>query len=167
MQNLKKKNVLTAKQRKFIDEYLVDRNGTQAAIRAGYSKKIAKQIAAVNMTKHDVVVEIQKRELELQKKTEISQEWVLKRLKHISDFNAEAIDVPFGSGDSAIINKKMRDAAASNRSTELIGKHLGLFVEKIEAKIDITDENITKDRQIALARRVHALISDPKLINKK
>lgn len=42
---------LTAKQRKFCEEYLVDRNGTQSAIRAGYSKATAQQIATENLSK--------------------------------------------------------------------------------------------------------------------
>lgn len=45
---------LTAKQRKFCDEYLVDRNATQAAIRAGYSKPTAHSIGSENLTKHEV-----------------------------------------------------------------------------------------------------------------
>ena len=45
---------LTAKQRRFCDEYLIDMNAAQAAIRAGYSKKTAKQIGQENLTKPDL-----------------------------------------------------------------------------------------------------------------
>ena len=47
-------NKLTAKQQRFCDEYLIDLNATQAAIRAGYSKKTAKQIGQQNLTKLDL-----------------------------------------------------------------------------------------------------------------
>ena len=45
---------LTARQQRFVDEYLVDLNATQAAIRAGYSKKTAKSVGHENLTKPDV-----------------------------------------------------------------------------------------------------------------
>ena len=42
---------MTAKQKRFCDEYLIDLNATQAAIRAGYSKKAARQVGNENMSK--------------------------------------------------------------------------------------------------------------------
>jgi phage terminase small subunit len=48
-------STLTPKQRKFVDEYLIDLNGTQAAIRAGYSAESARSIAHENLTKPDIV----------------------------------------------------------------------------------------------------------------
>ena len=44
----------TPKQARFVEEYLVDLNATQAAIRAGYSKKTARQVASENLTKPDI-----------------------------------------------------------------------------------------------------------------
>lgn len=51
----------TVKERRFIDEYMIDLNATQAAIRAGYSKKSARSIASENLTKPDIKSEIEKR----------------------------------------------------------------------------------------------------------
>ena len=51
---MKKKRELTLKQKQFCHEYLVDFNGAQAAIRAGYSKRSARSIAQENLTKPDV-----------------------------------------------------------------------------------------------------------------
>jgi phage terminase small subunit len=56
---------LTAKQERFCQEYLIDFNATQAAIRAGYSKKTARPTGAENMTKHDIKAHINKRLKEL------------------------------------------------------------------------------------------------------
>jgi phage terminase small subunit len=56
---------LTAKQERFCQEYLIDFNATQAAIRAGYSKKTARPTGAENMTKHDIKARIDKRLKEL------------------------------------------------------------------------------------------------------
>ena len=54
-----KPRVLSAKQQRFIDEYLVDLNATQAAIRAGYSKRTARAIGCENLTKPDIRTKIQ------------------------------------------------------------------------------------------------------------
>jgi phage terminase small subunit len=55
---------LNAKQLRFVDEYLIDNNGTAAAIRAGYSPKTARQIAAENLSKPNIAaaIEIARRE---------------------------------------------------------------------------------------------------------
>lgn len=80
-------NKLTPKQRRFIDEYLIDLNATQAAIRAGYSKKTAQQIGAENLSKPVIQAEIQKRQAKLQNKLEITQERVLQELAAIAFAN--------------------------------------------------------------------------------
>lgn len=54
------RNELTAKQRRFVEAY--DGNATQAAIAAGYSQKIARQMGQVNMTKRVILAEIKARE---------------------------------------------------------------------------------------------------------
>ncbi len=45
---------MTPKQQRFVDEYLIDLNATQAAIRAGYSKKTARAVGSENLTKPDI-----------------------------------------------------------------------------------------------------------------
>ncbi len=52
---------MTPKQTRFIDEYLIDLNATQAAIRAGYSKKTAGQMGTENLSKPYIKVELEKR----------------------------------------------------------------------------------------------------------
>ena len=78
---------LTPKQRRFVNEYLIDLNATQAAIRAGYSKKTAQQIGAENLSKPVIQAEIQKRQVKLQNKLEITQERVLQELAAIAFAN--------------------------------------------------------------------------------
>ncbi|WP_318833690.1 terminase small subunit [Burkholderia cepacia] len=70
---------LTDKQRRFVDEYLVDLNATQAAIRAGYSAKRADAIGHENLRKPEVAAHLAERQQALQERTEITQEMVLKR----------------------------------------------------------------------------------------
>ncbi len=75
--------VLNDRQRLFVLEYLVDRNATQAAIRAGYSEKTAKQIGSRLLTNVDVAAEIQKLGVKKAAKLEITQERVLQELAAI------------------------------------------------------------------------------------
>lgn len=80
-------NKLTPKQRRFIDEYLIDLNATQAAIRAGYSEKTAYSIGVQLLKKLEIQAEIQKRRNRLQNKLEITQERVLQELAAIAFAN--------------------------------------------------------------------------------
>lgn len=74
---------LTAKQKKFVNEYLIDLNGTQAAIRAGYSKKTADRIASENLRKLEVQNYLQKRQSDLQKRVAVTPESVINELAAI------------------------------------------------------------------------------------
>ena len=53
---------LTPKQRRFVDEYLIDLNATQAAIRAGYKKNTARQIGSENLSKPAIAKAISSRQ---------------------------------------------------------------------------------------------------------
>lgn len=78
---------LTAKQQRFVAEYLVDLNATQAAIRAGYSQNTAKVIGCENLTKPDIQKAIQEEREKLSKRTEITQERVLQEYARIAFFD--------------------------------------------------------------------------------
>ncbi len=74
---------LTPKQAAFVQEYLVDLNATQAAIRAGYSKRTARAIGAENLTKPDIAVAIATAKIERSKRTEITADRVLEELARV------------------------------------------------------------------------------------
>lgn len=71
---------LTPKQERFVDEYLIDLNATQAAIRAGYSAKTAEWIGPQLLGKSHVMASIQQAKEARSKETQIDAAWVLKRL---------------------------------------------------------------------------------------
>ncbi|MCA4328143.1 terminase small subunit [Acinetobacter baumannii] len=71
---------LRGKQQRFVDEYLIDRNATQAAIRAGYSAKTAYSIGEQNLKKLEVKKAIEEGEKELAERNKITQDKVLNRL---------------------------------------------------------------------------------------
>lgn len=103
---------LTDKQKRFVDEYLVDLNATQAAKRAGYKDpNIGRQL----ITKNNVAEEIRKRKKELSEKTGITQQMVVEELGKVAF--AEAAD--YSDTKLKYANKL--------RALELLGKHLGLF----------------------------------------
>ncbi len=74
---------LTAKQQRFVDEYLIDLNATQAAIRAGYSAKTADQQASRLLTNVKVREYLAQRQTDRAQRTEITQDMVLKELAKI------------------------------------------------------------------------------------
>ena len=78
---------LNPKQQRFVEEYLVDLNGNQAAIRAGYSPKTARFQAADLLTKPNIQAAIQAGRAKLSARTEITQETVLKRWLEIATAN--------------------------------------------------------------------------------
>lgn len=157
----KKAVKLTRKQQLFVDEYLVDLNATQAAIRAGYKEKTARFIASENLTKPNIQVAIEKAMAIREKRTEITQDKALKELgrlgfsdirkyfeddgslKNITDLDDDAaaavasveVDELFdGSGKDRVqigFTKKFK-FWDKNSALEKIGKHLKMFTEKIE-----------------------------------
>lgn len=151
-------NKLTPKMEKFIDEYLIDLNATQAAIRAGYSKKTAQQIGSENLSKPIIQEEIAKRKNSAAKKLEITRESVLKELAAIGFTNATDFITVSGRAvlirDTDTVAPEKLSALASVkdgvngieikmhdkvRALELLGKHLGLFDGQTAA--DDTKEN--------------------------
>ena len=120
---------LTPKQQAFCEEYLVDLNATQAAIRAGYSEDSAKQIASQNLSKHDISDKIAELRAERSAITELNAQWVLDRLQRVHDrcMQEEAVM----SNDGPTGEFKFEHSGA-NKSLELIGKHLAMFTEKKE-----------------------------------
>lgn len=74
---------MTPKQKRFVDEYLIDLNATQAAIRAGYSAKTARQIGEENLSKPVIQTALSERMKDREKRTEITQDRVLNELAKI------------------------------------------------------------------------------------
>ncbi len=84
---------LTPRQSRFVDEYLIDLNGTQAAIRAGYSEKCAEVTASRLLRNAKVAAEIANRQEERSKRTQIDADYVLHRLHEIDQLDiADILD---------------------------------------------------------------------------
>lgn len=167
---------LTKKQQRFVDEYLIDLNATQAAIRAGYSEDSAKEIGCENLTKPNIQQAVAEQMAERSKRTEITQDKVLRELAAIAfakttDYASviekqavyttdEGVRIPLHdeNGNAVMIqdvqlvltdtlNDAQKSALAGikhgkygievtmcskEKALELLGRHLGMFKDKVE-----------------------------------
>jgi phage terminase small subunit len=115
---------VTPKQEAFAIEYLKDKNATQAAIRAGYSKKTARSIACEMLARSDIQQFVRERQLEAARNASLTAESIAENLKEIA------------------ANPLAKDADRI-RAYELLGKYVGMFTEKVEMKGQI-DTAVTK-----------------------
>ncbi len=134
---------LTPKQRCFVEEYPVDLNATQAAIRAGYSAKTAKQQGARLLTNVDVAAAIQAAMDARSERTGITQDYVLSTIQETIERCSQAEPVLDRKGapvhvdtpDGMTVPAYTFDSNAVLRGCELLGRHLKLFTDKVETKI--------------------------------
>ncbi|MDR1979552.1 MAG: terminase small subunit [Synergistaceae bacterium] len=131
---------MTPKRQRFVEEYLIDLNATQAAIRAGYSSKTAKANGQRLLTFDDVKNAVDAALQERKKKTEITAEYVLSNLKEVVERCLQRAPVTDMKGRQ-IQDEDGRDvwefnAPGANKALELLGKHLALFTEKTQ--VDMT-----------------------------
>jgi phage terminase small subunit len=107
---------MTPKEIKFCQEYLLDLNATQAAIRAGYSKRSARQIGADNMAKPYISAWIDEQRKAAAKRTELTQDRILQEYAKIAFSDIRKI---FNEQNAVIDIKDIDDdTAASISSTE-------------------------------------------------
>lgn len=136
----RKSNKLTDKQSRFCEEYLVDLNLTQAAIRAGYSEKTAGQVGYDNLQKPLVAERIAELKRIRSDKVEIDQNAVLENLvkaMKISLGEEDSYVVGNVEGSTSSISLKKTDLAAYLKIQDMLAKHLGLY-EKDNEQISST-----------------------------
>jgi len=126
---------LNEKQRRFVDEYLIDLNATQAAIRSGYSAKTSNEQGARLLAKVSVQALLTERMKDREKRTEITQDSVLRDIESIKKDAMQTIADKDG-------NMVMANHAAALKAAELQGKHFGMFKDRIEHSGTMTLESI-------------------------
>lgn len=126
---------LTAKQTAFVQEYLVDLNATQAAIRAGYSQRRAGEIGYQLLQKTTVQEAIKAAMDERGDRTHITQDFVLAELYKIATQGADD-----GPESSLKYSNKLK-------ALELLGKHMAMFTERSEVTgtLSLTMESYLED----------------------
>ena len=163
---------LRDKQQRFVDEYLIDLNATQAAIRAGYSVKTANEQGSQNLAKLSIQQAIAERMAERSRRTGVNQDRVVLELAKIAFvnirdvvnddaeilINADEADlaaveslkvkiIPTKSGENGI--EREVKLSSKLKALELLGKHLGMWNDKLDVNIAspivITGEDALED----------------------
>ena len=125
---------LTKKQEAFLEEYLKDRDGRQAAIRAGYSPKAADSVAHNNLANPVLASKLREISARSAQRSEVDAAFVLRELKKVAE---------------------QEDVAQSTkvRALELIAKHLGMLEDRVSLKVDgLTGEQRAERVAILLER---------------
>jgi phage terminase small subunit len=139
---------LTDKQAKFVDEYLIDFNATQAAIRAGYAKNSAKQQGSRLLTNDDIRNEVARRGQQTADELGLTRGYVLTRLRETIERSLEGApkttargELVFGPDGDHIIEWSPSGAKAA---LELLAKLRGDLVDTVEhtGGIDIRVEGV-------------------------
>lgn len=149
------KNGLTDKQKRFCDEYLIDCNATQAAIRAGYSKKTAHVIGNENLNKPKIRTYLEERMAEKEKGLIATQDEVLRYLTSVLRGESEAEDLAVeGTGKGFSKARNVRKAPSELdrlKAAEQLSKCYGLYTrEKIaieKERLAIEKERLEIDRK--------------------
>lgn len=128
---------LTDKQVAFVREYMLDRNATQAAIRAGYSAKTASAMATALMKKTEVANEIRRREAALEIQSGITVESMLRMLVEDYQFGRERVERVRGDGDGASFETEARDPVFAMAAAEKIMKAIGGYEKDRRQQADM------------------------------
>ena len=148
---------LTDRQQQFVDEYLIDLNATQAAIRAGYSVKTANEQGSQNLAKLSIQQAIAERMAERSRRTGVNQDRVVLELAKIafvkmtdivdSEGNIkenaaeddlaciESVKYKHSDTDTGYSEEREVKIASKLKALELLGKHLGMWNDKVDLNV--------------------------------
>lgn len=149
---------MTKKQKRFVEEYLIDLNATQAAIRAGYSPITAQQMGSENLLKPVIKTEIDKAIAERSKRTGVTADRVVEELAKIAfikmtdvvDRNGrikedaapedlaciESIKYKSSESDTGSMIEREVKVSSKLKALELLGKHLGMYQNNVNLNVE-------------------------------
>lgn len=121
---------LSDKHSKFVDEYMIDMNATAAYLRAGYkcTEDAARVSASKLLTNPNIVAEIATRQAKMQEESGISVKWILEELV-----------------ENHRMARQIGELPASNKALEMLGKHLGMFKDKVEISGGLSLEKVLSE----------------------
>lgn len=135
---------LTNKQKRFADEYLVDLNATQAAIRAGYKEKTARSQGQRMLTNVDIKTYIEEQLQRLHNGRTADAQEVVEYLTSVlrgESEGEELVNEFQGDGISKAVNVKKKPSEKDKlRAAELLGKRFGIFTDKIDCNVNVSDK---------------------------
>ncbi len=148
---------LTPKQERFCQEYLVDTNGTQAAIRAGYSENSANEQASQLLAKLNVKTRVQQLMDKRSKRTGVSSDRVLQEIERLALFDPKDLVKLRTADDIANLPEDVRRAIVGwkydkdgmleiklvkEKALEMLGRHLKMFTDKVEHSGEVKLEQL-------------------------
>ena len=132
---------MTEKQKRFCEEYLTDMNATQAAIRAGYSKRTARQMANRLLTKVDIREYIDSLLKEIHSQKVATAAEVMEYLTSVQRGESQSAYITVegvGEGCSqTVITMKTPDEKDRLKAAELLGKCYGIFTDRVQATVEL------------------------------
>lgn len=149
---------LNEKQKQFCHEYIIDFNGAQAAIRAGYSKKSAKEIASENLTKPNIQEYIKKLIDKRTERLEYTQDDVMRDLIELKNRCMQKVPVMYYDKENKELMQETDengmviwkfDAQGANSALDKLAKHAGFYEldnKQQQAKTEIN--NIVDEKKI-------------------
>lgn len=146
------------KERKLVAEYVKTGNKKQSAIAAGYSVKTAPQIADATFKKVNVQAAVRS----AAEKLGIDHEFVLGNIKRATEITGKTYTKTVGQGENVSVFEDMVDSQAFLKSNELLGKHLSLFVDKVEVTGKDGKDLIPEEKRKDLARKLAFLFNAAK-----
>lgn len=148
---------LTDKQQRFVDEYLIDLNATQAAIRAGYSVKTANEQGSQLLAKLSIQQAIAEKMAERSRRTGVNQDRVVLELAKIAFVKLtdiidekgkikdaateddlaclEGYKYKYSDTDSGYSVEREVKLSSKMKALELLGKHLGMWNDKVDLNV--------------------------------
>ncbi|MCK3654237.1 terminase [Pasteurellaceae bacterium Macca] len=131
---------LTDKQKRFVEEYLIDLNATQAAIRTGYKKETAYSQGQRLLKNVEIQQAISEAQNKRSARVEVSQDFVIQKLlKNIAISMGEESTIetiPAKTPDGEMVGNDIAcfkfEPSAANKALELLGKHLGMFKDRVD-----------------------------------
>ena len=117
--------MLNEKQKQFCEEYIIDLNGTQAAIRAGYSEKTANRIASELLSKLDIQEYICELKNKRSERVKYSQDELMRDILEVKNRCMQANPVLDKEGNETGIWKF--DSNGANKALDMLAKHVGFY----------------------------------------
>ena len=121
---------------RFCREYIIDYNGTQAAIRAGYSQKSAASQANRLLRDADVLSRVRELQKEQTERLCLSADWVVQRLMQVVDRCLQlepVLEWDYEEKCKKPTGQYVFDSKGANQALETLGKHLGMLDKKVQA----------------------------------
>lgn len=139
------------KQRRFTQEYLIDLNATQAAIRAGYSEKTAYSQGHDLLKKPEIQNAVTDGMAELAERAEITKDWLIEKSRNVFELamglNTDALD-RYGKPTG----EQRRQLSAANKAIENIGKLTGHWIDRKDVIIRQIDQMSLEELEDDLAK---------------